>query len=457
MIRILLTKYWVLAHLLVTAGTLCFNPTPSVGLSLWCAVSLLLFTLCLPPIFRGESFWIARQRVSLAMRNDVVLWMAIAALTFLGIQLLNGPRALEYASELKRWVFSAPPLKFFPSSIKPAVGIPFFTGILSGLAIAVTVRNALPRKQRLFALIGVALMTGILPIWGAFTLLFTGNAPEFAWLGGTYDVATLWLLTGCVSLGIVGEAFLECHLRTMIVAFIAACLNFFGIFAFGPAVTVSLAAIIALGWICFSLIAIKASGRHPRVLWRCVLLLPLLFAIGFGLILTPEANAFRAELQMEAWADRLDTFFSQWAFRSELAMSVFGAEPMLGAGPEGFQSCARFYVKGALSWSYWKSGGTGLPCDFLRLLTDCGMIGTLLLLLPGGAMLGRCLMRWVEYRQSNRRHYSLRYIVVFAGSFIGVLCALLLATFGTPLHSPATVGIFLLICACMGGWMPRPR
>lgn len=457
MIRILLTKYWVLAHLLVTAGTLCFNPTPSVGLTLWSAVSLLLFTLCLPPVFRGESFWIARQRVSLAMRNDALLWMSIVAVVFVGIQLCNGPRALEYASELKRWVFSTPPLRFFPSSIEPAQGVPFLTGLIGGLAIAVTVRCALPRKQRLFALIGVTLMTGLLALFGSMTALFSEALPTFDWVGGPYNVAVLWILAGCTALGITGETFLEGHPRTMTVAYAAALLNFFGIFAFGPAVTVCFAAVIALGWIFFALIAINASGRHPRLVWRCALLLPILFAIGFGLILTPGADTFRPELNMELWADRLSTFFSQWTFRSNLAMQVFTTDPMLGNGPESFQHYARFFVKGALNWSYWKSGGNGLPCDFLRLLTDCGMIGSLLLLLPGGAMLGRCLMRWVEYNQSNRHHYSLRYIVVFGGSFVGVVSTLILATFGTPLHAPAVLGVFLLICACMGGWMPRPR
>jgi hypothetical protein len=160
---------------------------------------------------------------------------------------------------------------------------------------------------------------------------------------------------------------------------------------------------------------------------------------------------------METWADCLDTFLTQWTFRSGLAMDVFAAEPLLGSGPNGFQHTARFFVKGALSWSHWKSGGTALPCDFLRLLSSCGMIGTLLLILPGCAMLGRCLMRWVEYCQGNHRHYSLRYILVFVGSFIGVVCTLLISLFGTPLHSSAVLGIFLIICACMGGWMPRPR
>lgn len=457
MIRILLTKYWVLAHLLVTAGTLCFNPMPSVGMALWCAVSLLLMLLCLPPVFKGESYWLARQRVTLAMRGDAVFWMALVALAYVGMQLLNGPRTLEYASELKRWVFSAPPVRCFPSSITPCAGIPWLTGLISGLAIAVAVRCALPRKQRLVALMGMGMLSGVLALWGVVATLVTGQVPAFEWLGGTYDAGMLWFLFGCVSLGIVGEAFLESHSRTMGIAFAVAFLNVFGAVAFGAVFPAVLTMLLVLGWTAFALIAVQASGRPLRFFWRSVLLLPLFFAVGFGLILSPGAEVVRPELQVSQWSEALQQFWAQWTFRADVAMDVFTSHPMLGAGPDGFAQYGRFFVKGALEWSYWKSGGGHLPCDFLLLLTSCGMMGTLLLLLPGGAMLGRCLMRWVEYRQGVRRHYSLRYIVVFAGSFVGVIGMFLASCFGTPLHSPAVLGGFLLVCACMGGWMPRLR
>jgi hypothetical protein len=383
--------------------------------------------------------------------------MSIIAITYVGVQLLNGPRALEYASELKRWVFTTPTFPFLPSSIEPSAGVPTFTGLLAGLAMAIVIRCALPRKQRLFMLIGVTLITGLLALWGALFTLFTNTAPTFGWLGGVFDASTLWLLSGCTALGIVGEAFLERHPRTMIVAFIAATCNFLGIFAFGHVLMVIMATIIVIAWIFFSLIAIRASGQYPRILWRCVLLLPILIAAGFGLTLTLGPETFRPELQMHTWAETLETFFSQWSFRAGVAIDVFSAEPMLGSGPEAFQHSARFFIKGALPWALWKSGGDALPCDFLRLLAECGMIGTLLLLLPGVAMLGRCAMRWFEFQQSNRRHYSIRYIVILVGSFVGIICTLICSLFGTPLHSPAVISTFLLIFACMGGWMPRPR
>ena len=74
MIRILLTKYWVLAHLLLVAGTLCFVPNLSAWFALWAAGSLLLFARFLPPVLKGEGFWAARTRVDRAMGGDILTW-----------------------------------------------------------------------------------------------------------------------------------------------------------------------------------------------------------------------------------------------------------------------------------------------------------------------------------------------------------------------------------------------
>lgn len=457
MVRLLLTKYWVLAHLLVTAGTLCFVPRPSVGLGVWCALSLLLMALCLPPVLKGESFWMARTRVTRLLRQDVVTWAGLLGVLYVGAQLLNGPRTLVYSAELRRWVFSSPPMPFFPSCVEAGVGAPFLAGLLGGLACALAVRCALPRKQRLFALMGLAMLTGLLALGGAVMACVVGGGLSFEWVGGVYDVSVLWLLMFCVSLGVAGEAFLEGHVATFVAALAAACANELGLFAFGRPAAVGVSALVVAVWLAFAVFAVRASGRYPRLLWHCATVLPPVFAAGVGLALVPGAEAMRAGLDAASWSEAMEAFVAQWSFRAGLALEVLGANPMLGVGPEGFGQMARFYVKGRLGWALWKSGGAALPCDFLRLLAERGMIGALVLLLPGAAMLGRCLMRWVEFRQDTRHRYSLRYVFVLVGSLLGVLCVLLASLAGTPLHTPAVLCAFLTVCACMGGWMPRAR
>ncbi len=460
MVQILLTKYWVLAHLLVTAGTLCFDPSPSAMTGVWCAASLFIMMFTLPPILKGESFWLARTRVSQAIRKDVFLYAALLAMLYVGVQLLNGPRELVYEPELKRWLFEAPTFAGFPSSINPELGKPFFAGLVGGLACVVAIRSVLPRKQRLYLLIGMGCLTGVLALGGYLFALITGSAPTFAWLGTPFEAGMLWWLVLCVNLGIALEAFLERHHKTLIWSLAVAFVNLLGAMFFGSLLAMLMVALVVVLYVPFAVVLVKGSGNYPRILWNCVLLLPVLFGILIGLALKPgiEVATF---FDMEAWQAGAATFGDQWAFRSGLALEVFEKNPMLGVGPEGLQHYAPFCLEGKLDWSLWRSGGTAWSCDFLRLFATCGLMGTLLLLIPGGMLLGRCMMRWVDYRQhvASSRHvsYSYRYLFVLIGSLVGVLGILIASWFGTPLHTPAVLCLFLIVCACMGGWMPRRR
>ena len=48
-------------------------------------------------------------------------------------------------------------------------------------------------------------------------------------------------------------------------------------------------------------------------------------------------------------------------------------------------------------------------------------------------------------------------IFVFAGCAIGVMGVLLASLIGTPLHTPAVLCAFLIVCATLSGWMPQLR
>lgn len=453
LLRILLTKYWVLAHLLVTAGTLCFAPEPRAFQGLWCACSLLAMAMALPPVRRGETFWLARQRVDGSLRADIVLWSGLLALIWVGVALLNGPRALAYSAELKRWVYAAAPMAFLPSSVALGAGTGFWTGLLGGLSGAVVLRCVLPRSQRLVALLGLGALTGVLALGGVVAAAAAGAAPAWAWLGGAFDAGVLWFLLLCVCLGVVLESFLEGHWKTLVWALALALANGIGVVAFAPVQVLAMGSVAAAVYLCVVVVAVRGSGRYPRIMWYGVLALPVLFGAGLGLALGPARSLWMPE----AWAAQFEAFFTQWSFRADLALQVWRSEPMLGVGPEGMGHFARFFVKGSRAWTLWRAAGSGVPCDFLRLLAERGMMGALLLLLPGAAMFGKCLMQWVEFRQSGRRHYSLRYIFVFAGAAVGVLGVLLASLVGTPLHTPAVLCVFVMVCATLSGWMPRLR
>ncbi len=460
MIQIVLTKYWVLAHLLVTAGTLCCLPTLSPVGGIWCAVSLLIMMFFLPPIRKGESFWLVRARISQSTWRDVVLYASFLAFLYVGSQVMNGPREFIFEPELKRWIYELPSWRGLPSSVNPADGVPFFVGLTAGLACAVAIRNALPRKQCLYLLLGLGGLGTLLVVGGLLVTLCSGAQPAFAWCGGAFGMGTLCLLLFCVQLGIALEAFLEGHRKMLAWALVAAVFAEMGVLVFGTITVKLLMLLLAVIYILLSLFVVRGGGRYPKVLWCVVLLLPVLFGFGLGLALMQSGDVSML-FTPSMWTDGYTAFCDQWTFRAGLGFEVFADEPMLGSGPAGLAYFAEHHLETRLDWALWQQGGTGFMCDLFALMTQCGMVGTLLLLIPGGALLGRCLMQLVEYLANraspHRVHYSLRYLFVLFGSAAGVVSVLMLSFIGTPLHAPAVLVVFLIVSACMGEWMPRKR
>ncbi len=460
MIQILLTKYWVLAHLLVTAGTLCYFPMTSSVMGIWCAVSLFVMMFSLPPVHKGESFWLARLRVSQAVWRDVVLYAGLLVFLYVGCQVANGPRALVYEPELRRWLFAPPSWESAPSSVNPEQGIPFFVGLVAGIAAAMVIRNALPRKQSLYLLLGWGALGGLLILGGLFTMLFTGNMPTWTWLGGAFGVGVLCVLLFCVQLGIALEAFLEGHRKTLVWALSAALLAEIGALAFGTISVKLLITLLTVFYLILATFIVNGGGRFPKVLWAAVMLGSVMFAYGVGLALMSGAEVTYL-FTPSMWTDQYVTFCDQWSFRAGLSLDIFTDAPMLGAGPAALEHFAEMHLETKTDWVLWKQGGTAPMCDLLTLLSQCGMIGTVLLLIPGGALFGRCLMQFVEYLSSraspHRIRYSFRYLFVLFGSVTGVISVLLLSFVGTPLHTPAILVSFLIVSACMAEWMPRQR
>ena len=460
-----MTKYWVLAHLLLVAGTLCFVPNLSAWFALWAAGSLLLFARFLPPVLKGEGFWAARARVERTMGRDVLTWAGILAVLYVGIALFNGPRdfvldlssfnVLDLSAKPK-WRFTDPPMAFAPSAVLPAEGVPFFVGLLCGVACALAVRAALPRSQRLLALVGVGLLAGLVAV---FALVAPGLAEGLPWLGGMEGATALWVLLFCVCLGVTGETFLRRRGCLCAVALAAACLNILGVFAFGGTLAIMLAGMVTVLWFVCAGFAARVSGRKLAVLWGGALSAPIVVAAFAGFFLVPGGRDFGALFGHETLSTSWEAFSTQWSFRQALAFDVLDLNSMLGVGPNGLAHFAQQVLDAndASAWELWRSGGNALPCDLTRLLVERGLLGALLILLPGIALLGRCAVRGIALSRLRTRRLDYRYCFVFVGSLLGVVLMLVFSVIGAPLHAPAPLCAFLIVCACLAGWLPRPR
>lgn len=459
MSRLLFTKYWMLVHLLVSAGILCFFPCNAMGLGLWCVSSLLLVMFTLPPIYKGESFWGARDRVQHAFCRDILFWTGLPALFFLLAQLFN-TRGTEligtYDPILRKTLWDYAPAKatWLPSSFdafaEGATGCTFFVSFLIGLTCAIVIRCALPRKQRLALLIGLALISGVC----GFLYVCFGDA--FLPTMGDIERSLLFMLMLCVSLGITIEHFLENRFPVCVWGLSGAVLNGFALMAIGSPLLAAIGLLLLLLYVCFAISMVMGNGRGKRFVWAVILILPMLLGCGLGLAITEASGPWSVMTDEFAREEVYTDYSEQWTFRTDLAADLSKSHSLVGNGPNAFEKLAPLRIKGKKNWALWEAD-TGLPSDTFTFLLEQGFVGLVLILLPFLALLVTALMRLIEYFQDQRSHYSLRYIFIAITSTIGIVMTFVFATFATPFHTPGLLCMFFMVFATLHGFLPRKK
>lgn len=459
MSRLLFTKYWMLVHLLVSAGILCFFAPSAMGCGLWCATSLLLVMFTVPPIYKGESFWSARERVKHAFCKEPLFWAGLPALFFLLAQLFN-PRGTEligsYDPILKKTLWDYAPAKatWLPSSFEPfaegSTGSLFFVAFLVSLTCAIVIRCALPRKQRLLLLIGLTVLSGL---YGFFFTCF-GEACLPAM--GDVERSLLFILMLCVSLGITMEHFLEHRLTLAMWGLGGAVLNGFSLMAIGSPWMATFGALVILGYIGFTISMVMGKGRGKRFVWAVILILPMFLGPGLGLAVTKKTGPWSIMTRPAVRSEAVETAFEQWSFRTELASALAKDHLVAGQGPGAFDRLAPMRLKGKKAWTQWRAD-KGLPSDLFTFILEQGYLGLLLIFLPFGVLLVQALMTLVDYCQHRHHAYSVRYIFIAITSTVGLLATFALMTFATPLHTPGMLCAVLMVFATLQGWLPRKR
>lgn len=453
MSRLLFTKYWMLAHIFMSAGILSFSRSLTLGFAIWAVGTMLIAMFYLPPILKGESFWIARQRVKNRFAVDAVLWMGLAAVLYLLCQLYNA-RGLTRIFVEGRWEYPPARATFLPSAIAPfegdAPGVTFVAALAVALVCAVLVRCALPRKQRLALLLGLSYLTGAFAITTFFCPTWSRTiVPAF-------EGSLLWFLMFCVSIGIVVEHFLEKRKEICIWALVGAGLNIFGLMCHGTPGIAMFGLVLVIFYFFFALFIVYGSHVGVRSLWTTILIVPVVLSAGLGLALEKNEGPWYSFTHTKEWSEDISMKMDRWSFRNEVAGKILDKSVFYGHGPDAFKKLGASTIKGSSNWKKWKAE-TEQPNDFMQFLIEQGLFGTLLILLPILAMIGRCLLRLMEYLQSRRHHYSIRYVFVAVGASIGLLTTFLAAFVGNPFHTPFLLCTFTIVLSTLSGWLPRKR
>jgi hypothetical protein len=413
----------------------------------------------LPPIYKGESFWSARERVKLAFCKDPLFWSALPILFFLFAQLFN-PRGSEligaYNPGLKKTVWEYAPAKteWLPASFEPfsedATGGMLFVALLVGITCALVIRCALPRKQRLALLIGLALLSG------GYGFLFTCFGSSILPALGDIERGVLFVLMLCVSLGIAIEHFLEHRLSLCVWGLAGAVLNGFALMALGSPLTAVIGLAVIVIYICFSISMVMGKGRGKRFVWAVILILPMLLGPGLGLAVTKTTGPWSLITNEYARQEMYAQYDEQWTFRTDAAVDLSREHLLLGQGSDAFDYLVPLQLKGKKMWRKWEAA-EGLPSDIFTFLLEQGFVGIILFFLPFIVLLIQTLMTLVEYAQNRHMHYSLRYVFIAITSAIGLVVAFAMTTFATPLHSPIVLCAMFIVFATLRGWLPRKR
>ncbi|MGN1360331.1 MAG: hypothetical protein ACI4X9_07785 [Kiritimatiellia bacterium] len=396
----LFTKYWGVAHALLLSFSLLFLPLDASPIGLWVLLSGSLFfaTLTLPPIHRGESFPMARERVRAAVFADPFVWIVVGLLVYAGFQWYNSGLILAYQFDTKSWAFGKSPLGWGPFAVKPVVAYRAFVGLLATVSAVVAVRHGMPLGGRYGLMVGVSVLTGFAALWFVVQSVLVSYAgislPVLPLTGGeAASIGAMFTLGALMSCAMVFESANRIKRRWGFVGMgvvilcqvpIAATLS---VAVIVPAVLGVLAAVV-IGVVRLS----GASASLLRFRFLVVLLGGVIGAWVANLSIWCWSPNLLALFARADWSDAIGGWGELWVQRAELALSIWQDYPWCGVGPGGYGEFVGFYAKAA-DWEAIAQAKQLVENGYLRLLVEQGLVGTALLAAGGLVLLATVVSR----------------------------------------------------------------
>ncbi|MGN0827884.1 MAG: hypothetical protein ACI4QD_08180 [Kiritimatiellia bacterium] len=382
----LFTKYWGVKHALLLLFCLLFLPLDASPVGLWVLLSGSLFfaTLTLPPIRRGESFPMARERGRAALFADPFVWVAIGLLAYAGFQWYNSGLVLAYQFDTKSWAFGKSPLGWGPFAVKPVVAYRAFVGVLATISAVVAVRHGMPPGGRYGLMVGVSVLTGgaaLCFVVQSVMVSFMGiSLPVLPLEGGdATSIGAVFTLGALMSCAMVFESAKRIKRRWGFVGMGVVILCQVPI-----AATLSVAVIVpaVLGVVAAVVIGVgRLRGASANILRFRLLVVLLGGVIGAwvaNLSIWCWSPNLMALFARTGWSDVIGAWGEQWVQRAELALSIWQDYPWCGVGPGGYSEFVGFYAKAA-DWAVIAQTKQLVENGYLRLLVEQGLVGTALL------------------------------------------------------------------------------
>ncbi len=402
-----LAKYGLAAHLaLVAVAPLFLFPfcsAASVAAALlWLTLLAAVWCVLEPSVYRGEMLHAARARVIASAIRDPLFWLSLLLAAHAGFQALNGGIRMAYDVEQSAWSLAAASFPFYPGCTEGAGFLPF-AAALAGAVVLVGARHSLGRSARLAFLLMASVGAGLAAVvmlvaahlgHAGCLRLFTVSTASASFVGVAFG---LHFLGGIAALA---AAFERKWNQAMVLFPLAIGGTALGAFAFAPPILAALfggAGLLMLG------ASFAFALRNLRQLseFRLLVVFSLSLTIG-GLLaafLMPEAVL---TARLDAFARRAffpEGFLALRRTLSDLALRAWKTAPWIGTGLGSFGLDIRFQALAA-DWAVIPRGQAAIPNGGWLLLTERGIVGVALFLLPFGFLVFSYVRRLVAWARA---------------------------------------------------------
>ena len=445
-------------------ATLLFFPSAewTVGELILFSVSIVFFTLSLPPVRRNETLGMARYRVMNSIVWDAFPYISLIFSGFLFWQWQNGGRELIYAADLKVWSYSPSILGWGPTCVNPESARGMFFAAMSMTVSVFTVRHGLSNAARRYLLAGmcwVALPCALILSLGDVDLLKIRH-PAFMGFLMPSHAAAFFSFIALLSMAISMEFVRQRSSRKAL--FTAMVFPFALIQAFSSASLTVIAPLIAGILLTAGLTAFL--DRHidvsPALKSKVVAALfgGLLFAAAVSASVVRWAHIFRNAFYGPDWMAGVHTFWQQWALRANHAMTVWVDNPWLGVGADGYSRFMGFYLKPE-QWRAFTPPKDQVMNGFIRGLVEYGVVGVILVSALVVILLITILLRLYSFKQSNENaddhHGVLPALPV--GLWIACSVPVVQTVLMEPFNTPVMMLPWCITLACSAFFVPTGR
>lgn len=462
--QFLFTKYWNVVAVLILFATLLFFPSSewTIGELILFSVSIVFFTLSLPPVRRNETLGMARYRVMNSIVWDAFPYIGLIFSGFLFWQWQNGGRELTYAADLKVWSYSPSALGWGPTCVNSASARGMFFAAIAMTVSVFAVRHGLSNAARRYLLAGMC--------WTAFPcalVLSLGDVdlleiPRPAFMGflAPSHAACFFSFIALLSAVLSSEFVRQ---RTAGRALLTAVVFPFALIQAFSSSSLSVIAPLLAGLLLITGLT-AFLDRHvevsPALKGKVGVLLfgGVLFAGGVSASMVRWTEAFRSAFYSSDWTLQVDAFWQQWLLRANHAMTVWVDNPWLGVGSDGYSLFMGFYLKP----DQWR--GLTAPKDevmngFIRGLVEYGVVGVILVSALVVILLVTIMLRLYSFKRNNEAADAHSKVLPSLPVGLWIVCAVSVVQtlFLEPFNTPIMMLPWCITLACSAFFVPAGR